>query len=104
MEGVAKAVLRLPFLAKAKAEQDAQKTAENEQLIQEIRIVCDKIQSTEMKFQMICDDDLVESCIYELEALHAKYRFLLRQAKQQGVTNTPFLPEEACKIPVIAKP
>jgi hypothetical protein len=31
------------------------------------------------------DSDLIESCIYEIESLRAKYRYLLRIARQQGL-------------------
>lgn len=42
--------------------------------------------------------DLIDACIYEMEALRARYRFLLRQAKQEGLTacaNTPLWDNKA---------
>ena len=47
---------------------------------------------------MESDSDLIDACIYEMEALRARYRFLLRQAKQEGLTacaNTPLWDNKA---------
>ena len=34
---------------------------------------------------MESDSDLIEACIYEMESLRARYRYLLRTAKNRGV-------------------
>lgn len=50
------------------------------------------------RFEMESDSDLIDACIYEMEALRARYRFLLRQAKQEGLTasaNTPLWDNKA---------
>ena len=36
-------------------------------------------------FDDATDPDLIEGCIYELESLRAQYRYLLRQAREQGI-------------------
>lgn len=55
-------------------------------LLQSIRDVCQRLEALESCFSMQQDADLIEACIYEQEALRAQYRFLLRQAKQAGIT------------------
>lgn len=55
-------------------------------MITSIREVCAAINRVESRFAMETDPDLIESCIYELESLRAQYRYLLRVAREQGVT------------------
>jgi len=57
-------------------------------IIVSIREVCAAIDAVQSRFQMENDPDLIEGCIYELESLRAQYRYLLRTARQQGVTCT----------------
>ncbi len=37
------------------------------------------------EFQNLTDSDLLESCIYEIQALRSKYSYLLKQAKESGM-------------------
>lgn len=37
------------------------------------------------EFQNQTDSDLLEACIYEIQALRAKYSHLLKQAKKSGI-------------------
>ncbi len=55
-------------------------------LIEAIRDVCARIDLVENRFSMETDTDLIEGCIYELESLRAQYRYLLRSAREQGIT------------------
>ena len=55
-------------------------------IITAIREICSRIDAVQSRFQIETDPDLIEGCIYELESLRAQYRFLLRTARQQGVT------------------
>ena len=57
-------------------------------LIVAIRNVCASIDAVQNRFHMESDPDLIEGCIFELEALRAQYRYLLRTARQSGVTCT----------------
>jgi|GEM_PF-2009871 len=58
----------------------------DQRLLQDIRRVCRMIDDAYARFQMQADDDLVEASIYEIEALKARYRYLLRLAKNKNVT------------------
>lgn len=67
---------------------------EEHPLLPAIREVCQRMQAMETQFSMQSDGDLVEACIFEMEALRAQYRFLLKQAKEMGVTGVLPLRED----------
>lgn len=50
-----------------------------------IREVCLRLENANTRFALEQDSDLIEACIYEIEALRARYRYLLKQAKNQGL-------------------
>ena len=50
-----------------------------------IREVCTRLEMVNSRFEMESDSDLIEACIYEMESLRARYRYLLRTAKNRGV-------------------
>ena len=60
--------------------------SENHPLIGAIRNVCGLINQAQNRFEQETDPDLVEAAIYELQSLRAQYRYLLRIAREQGVT------------------
>ena len=51
-----------------------------------IREVCGYIDAAQSRFQQESDPDLIEAAIYELQSLRAKYRYLLRMARNEGIT------------------
>ena len=51
-----------------------------------IRDVCRKMENAYDRFEFESDPDLIEASIYEIESLKARYRYLLKRAKQQGLT------------------
>lgn len=57
-----------------------------EQLREDIRALCDRMEQAYARFEFEQDKDLVEAAIYEIQSLKAQYRYLLRIAKEQGVT------------------
>lgn len=56
--------------------------ARERELRQQMRDLRDAIEQAQLRFDLACDELLVDSCIFELNALSARYRFLVRQAKQ----------------------
>ena len=84
MEGaIRKAILKTPV-------------EEPDELLTAIRDVCAQMDNVNARFSMESDGDMIEACIYELESLRARYRYLLRCAKSQGVTAARYsFPEEA---------
>jgi hypothetical protein len=55
------------------------------EVLSSIREVCQQMENVQLRFEMECDSDLIEACIYEMESLRARYRYLLRIAKGEGV-------------------
>ena len=60
--------------------------AEPHPLIESIREVCALMDATQSRFEQEADPDLIEASIFEMQALRAKYRYLLRMARLQGVS------------------
>ena len=51
-----------------------------------IREVCHQLDCVQSRFEMETDSDMIESCIFEMESLRARYRYLIRLAKSRGAT------------------
>jgi hypothetical protein len=64
-------------------------------LLSEIEAVRNGLTSVTARFEFQSDPDLVESCIYEMQALTARYRYLLREARRLGIKNSAILYEQA---------
>jgi len=64
----------------AKKRGDPVRTAERE-LQQEMALVSETLKAAYEQFNWVCDPDLVEACIFEINAATARYNYLLRQAK-----------------------
>lgn len=59
-------------------------------IIEEIRDICKQLRCTELWFQMEDDSDLIDACIYKREELLARYRYLIRKAKNDNLCSLPF--------------
>lgn len=60
------------------------KTPANEakaQLIQEIEALQQALETANSNFENVCDPDLIDSYIYEINALSFRYKYLLRQVQ-----------------------
>ena len=56
--------------------------AKHDELIRELREVQRQLDNVQSYFSMESDDDLLDAAIYQREALEARYRYLLRLAKE----------------------
>ena len=54
-------------------------------LFKEFKYLYVQMQCTEMWFQMEEDEDLIEASIYQIESLRARYRYLLKKAKDNNI-------------------
>lgn len=68
-------------LAKIKKQEDEKK----KDLINDINRVRMEIDSCKARFDLLSDEKLIESLIYEERALYARYSFLLDLAKDRNV-------------------
>ena len=54
-------------------------------ILQQIRDTSQRLESAYSRFENECNEDLLDSIIYEIQSLKALYRYLLKQAKEKGV-------------------
>lgn len=59
---------------------------ENIDLINEIQDISRALERAYERFELQSNNDLVEATIYEIEALKARYRYMLALAKEQNLT------------------
>ncbi len=59
---------------------------ENIDLISEIQDISRALERAYERFELQSNNDLVEATIYEIEALKARYRYMLALAKEQNLT------------------
>lgn len=74
---------------------DNRKEQEKRRILEEIRDVARMMACNDRWFELECDENLIESCIYQREALRARYRYLLGVARRKGISREPFQPERA---------
>ena len=61
-------------------------------LLEDIRSICRQMDAARARFEMEQDEDLVEASIYELESLKARYRYLIKRAKKEKLSEVPIAP------------
>jgi len=88
MEGVINGVFHNVF-------KQTESDKSSDELLCEIEAVKQGLNSVTSRFEFQSDPDLVESCIYEMQALTARYRYLLREARRIGLKNSAILYEQA---------
>ncbi|CDB23372.1 uncharacterized protein BN706_00874 [Clostridium sp. CAG:557] len=69
-----------------KSNQEAILNAKRIRFFNELREICAQIKCTDMWFEMEEDEDLIDASIYQRESLNARYRYLLRQAKENNIS------------------
>ena len=52
-----------------------------QQLLEDLRLAKSALDCAYSNFENVVDPDLIDSSIYELQAVQLRYRFLLRQAE-----------------------
>lgn len=83
MESVLKLIQRTDCAA-------VQKSEESQRLIEDLKEVGRLIACNEAWFNLECDENLIEACIYQRAELDSRYRYLLKSARQKGLSCTPF--------------
>ncbi len=51
----------------------------------QIRDTSRRLESAYSRFENECNEDLLDSIIYEIQSLKALYRYLIKQAKEKGI-------------------
>lgn len=61
---------------------DAQKEEERRQLMEGMKQTRDQLNYAYSQFNLYCDPDLIDACVYEINALQSRYSYFVRQVKQ----------------------
>ena len=80
----------LKLFKKAASSTEEPTNNKHQELLDEIKDVCRQISCTERWFQAENDNDLIEACIHQREGLYARYRYLMRKAKNDNIYATPY--------------
>lgn len=70
------------------------------ELERELQANTQALKDAYLRFDYVCDNDLVESCIFEINALKARSNYLLRQIKQCSGQPVPSGIPQAVAVPV----
>lgn len=54
-------------------------------ILLQIRDTSQRLESAYSRFENECNEDLLDSIIYEIQSLKALYRYLIKQAKEKGI-------------------
>ena len=74
------------------------------ELERELQANTQALKDAYLRFDYVCDNDLVESCIFEINALKARSNYLLRQIKQRSGQPVPSGIPRAVAVPVQEAP
>ncbi|MBQ8825791.1 MAG: DUF2508 family protein [Oscillospiraceae bacterium] len=81
-------VNKIFFFKNRKTKDDLKRTEEEKnrrQLLDDIENCVIKINKVRERYDLVCEDELIEALIYEEKALYARYSYLLRTAREQGI-------------------
>lgn len=57
-------------------------------ILLQIRDTAQRLESAYNRFENECNEDLLDSIIYEIKSLKALYRYLLKLAKEKGIESS----------------
>lgn len=65
---------------------EQEKQQENQRLLEEYYDTLVQLQHVRSAFQQVTDPDLINACVYEMNALQQRYSYLLQQIKAEKLT------------------
>lgn len=74
--------IKVPSLFNTKP---TQVTSEQEQLMKHIEEINCQMKATRQNLNLVTDECLIDSYIYELTALNKRYQYYLKRAKKEGL-------------------
>ena len=84
MEGILQTVLKPIRIVKEKTA-----VPPKNELNEEIKSLREQLRNVHNRFNLYTDFDMTDACIYEMEALEARYRFLIKKAKKVHAEKAP---------------
>lgn len=63
-----------------------EKTQENQRLLDEYYDTLIQLRHVRAAFQQVTDPELINACVYEMNALQQRYAYLLQRVKEEKLT------------------
>ena len=63
-----------------------EKQQENQRLLSEYYDTLIQLRQVRAAFQQVTDPDLINACVYEMNALQQRYSYLLQRVKEERIT------------------
>ena len=63
-----------------------EKQQENRRLLEEYYDTLIQLRQVQAAFQQVTDPDLINACVYEMNALQRRYSYLLQRVKEERLT------------------
>lgn len=73
---------------------DSAPEAQETDLPQEVEAARQEWLFAQMYYDNVSDPDLVDHAVFQMQAAEKKYTYLLKQARQLGITHSPFPMQE----------
>lgn len=67
---------------------------ENKKIMQKISEIEDLIETNNNVFNYVIDEELIDGCIYELNALYQKHSYYIKLCKNKGIVSEQLLSAE----------
>lgn len=84
MENILNKIARPDFFTQSTCAKSG--TLNPKELLSELKKVRTQITCAQTFFDNECDFDMIDACVFELEALNARHRYLMRLIKESGVS------------------
>lgn len=65
--------------------------SDSDELLSDIDEIADRLSHCRKCFNLVTDDDLIEAAIYEELALRSRYAYLMKTAREKGITGRTVL-------------
>ncbi len=65
--------------------------SDSDELLSDIDEIVSKLSHCRRRFNLVTDDDLIEAAIYEELALRSRYAYLMKTAREKGITGRTVL-------------
>lgn len=65
---------------------EQEKTQENQRLLEEYYDTLIQLRHVRSVFQQVTDPELINACVYEMNALQQRYTYLLQRIKEEKLT------------------
>ena len=77
------------FFNPDKWEKDETEKRENKMVVDDLNYIRSRLENIRAAYDMVSDEELVDALIFEEKALMSRFSYLLRVARERGISNIP---------------